>query len=173
MDKVNLKEGPAKTLIRRFEQNGLVVRVGNIGHVLTPKGKEWNGKVRAWIVDFKEVNAPSISLTESTYGIQLRGFSTLVESGIEQRDHALLAGAIGATTLVFERGALKVPSVSDKVLDKNSVKELLSEFKLQEGDILIVGMGRTPPEAQRGAFNAALSLLLRIKSNQQKRGLYK
>jgi hypothetical protein len=166
MDEMNLKEGPAKTLIRRFEQNGLVARVGNKGHLLTAKGKDWNGRIRSWIVDFKEVSAPSVSLTESAYGIQLRGLSNLVETGIEQRDHALLAGAIGATTLVFEEGVLKVPSVSDRVLQKKTVKGLLSEFKLKERDILIVGMGRSRSEAQRGAFNAALSLLLRINSDQ-------
>ena len=166
MEKMNLKEGPAKTLIRRFEQNELVIRVGNTGHVLTAKGKEWNSRIRSWILDFKKVNPSSVSLGESAYGIQLRGLSSLVESGIEQRDYALLAGAIGATTLVFERGALKVPSVSNKVLEKKIMKELLSEFNLQEGDILIVGMGRTPSEAQRGAFNAALSLLLRGSNNQ-------
>jgi hypothetical protein len=165
MDKINLKEGPAKTLIRRFEQNDLVNRVGNIGHILTAKGKEWNRRIRTWIVDFKEVSAPSISLSDSAYAIQLRGMSGLVESGIDQRDHALLAGAVGATTLVFEKGVLKVPSVSNKVLDKKTMRELISEFKLQEGDIVIIGMGRSPPEARRGSFNAALSLLLRIKSN--------
>jgi hypothetical protein len=167
MEKLNLKEGPAKTLIRRFEQNGLVTRVGNVGHVLTTKGKEWNDRIRSWIVDFKEVSAPSVSLTESAYGIQLRGLSGLVQSGIEQRDHALLAGAIGATTLVFEKETLRVPSVSNKSLDKKAMRQLLYEFKLQEGDIVIIGMGRSPSEAKRGAFNAALSLLLRIGINQQ------
>lgn len=125
MRDLGLKEGPTKTLLKRLEQNKLVVRVGNKGHILTDKGRQWNHRIREQIVDHKEVLAPGISLAESAYGMQLRNAATHVESGIEQRDRALLAGAIGATTLIFEEGALRVPSVSDKVVDKKTLKGLL------------------------------------------------
>lgn len=162
MKKLNLKEGPIKTLLKRLEQNELVTRVGNKGHTLSGEGKAWNQRLRQRIIENKEVHAPGVSLTEPAYGIQLRGLVDLVASGIEQRDLALLVGATGATTLTFQDGALKVPSVSGRVLGKNTLKELYSEFKLQEGDILIVGMGRTYSDALRGAFNAALSLLVKV-----------
>jgi len=162
MTRLNLKEGPVKTLLRRLEQNGLIVRVGNKGHTLTNSGKEWITKIRQRIIDFKEVKVPTLSLTEFAYGVQLRNLAGLVKSGIEQRDRALLVGGAGATTLIFEGGDLRVPSVSKKVVDKKTLKVLLSDFKLQEGDILIVGMGHTRADAQRGAFNAALSLLLKL-----------
>jgi hypothetical protein len=103
-----------------------------------------------------------VSLAEFAYGIQLRNLAKLVETGIEQRDRALLAGAAGATTLIFEGGRLTVPSVSKRVVDKKTYEDLLSDFKLEQGDILIVGMGHTPADAQRGAFNASLSLLLEL-----------
>lgn len=162
MKNLNLKEGPIKTLLKRLEQNGLVTRLGNRGHVLSGEGKVWNHRLRERIVESKEVHAPGVSLTEFAYGIQLRGLADLVASGIEQRDLALLVGATGATTLTFQGGALKVPSVSGKALDKKTLKELHSEFRLQDGDIVIVGMGRTSSDALRGAFNAALSLLVKF-----------
>jgi hypothetical protein len=162
MTRLDLKEGPVKTLLRRLEQNGLMIRVGNRGHTLTSAGKAWNDRIRQRIIDFKEVKVPALSLAKFAYGIQLRNLSAFVESGIEQRDRALLVGGAGATTLIFESEALRVPSVSKKVVDKNTLKDLTSVFKLQEGDILIVGMGHTPADAQRGAFNAALSLLLKL-----------
>jgi predicted transcriptional regulator len=168
MKELNLKEGPVKTLLKRLEQNNLLTRIGNKGHMLTDKGKEWNNKIRKTIVDFKEVQAAGVSLTEFAYAIQLRGISGLINSGIEQRDHALLAGGSGATTLTFETGLLKVPSVSGKVLHKKTLRGLLIEFKLEEGDILIVGMGHTRSDAQRGAFNASLSLLLRLETRNPK-----
>jgi hypothetical protein len=167
MARLNLREGPVKTLLRRLEQNGLVSRAGNTGHILTDAGKEWNHKIRIRMIDFKEVRARSVSLTEFAYGIQLRNLATLVETGIEQRDRALLAGAAGATTLIFERGRLTVPSVSKRVVDKKTFEDLLSDFKLEEGDILIVGMGHTPADAQRGAFNASLSLLLKSSEDKE------
>lgn len=165
MTRLNLREGPVKTLLRRLEQNGLMLRVGNRGHKLTNAGKERSTKIRQRIIDFKEVKVPSLSLAEFAYGMQLRNLAGLVESGIEQRDRALLVGGAGATTLIFEGGDLRVPSVSKKVIDKKTLKDLLSGFKLQEGDILIVGMGHTLADAQRGAFNAALSLLLKLGEN--------
>jgi hypothetical protein len=162
MTRLDLKEGPVKTLLRRLEQNGLMARVGNRGHTLTNAGKTWNNKIRQRIIDFKEVKVPALSLAKFAYGIQMRNLASLVESGIEQRDRALLVGGAGATTLVFEDGELKIPSVSRKVVDRNTLKDLLSVFKLQEDDILIVGMGHNPGDAQRGAFNAALSLLMKL-----------
>jgi hypothetical protein len=164
MKNLNLKEGPVKTLLKRLEQNGLVMRVGNQGHTLSGEGKAWNHRLRERIVENKKVHAPGVSLTEFAYGIQLRALADLVASGIEQRDLALLVGATGATTLTFQGGALRVPSVSGKALGKETLKELLSEFKLQDGDIVIVGMGRTPSDALRGAFNAALSLLVKLET---------
>jgi hypothetical protein len=162
MTRLDLKEGPVKTLLRRLEQNGLMTRFGNRGHTLTNAGKAWNNKIRQRIIDFKEVKVPALSLAKFAYGIQLRNLATFVESGIEQRDRALLVGGAGATTFVFEDGELKVPSVSKKVVDRNTLKDLLSAFRLKEGDILIVGMGHNAGDAQRGAFNAALSLLLKL-----------
>jgi hypothetical protein len=162
MKVLTLKEGPTKTLFKRLEQNGLLTRIGNKGHALSEEGKAWNHRLRERIVENKEVHAPGVSLNEFAYGIQLRGLADLVASGIEQRDLALLVGATGATTLIVQRGALKVPSVSGKALDKETLKELTSKFRLRDGDIVIVGMGRTPSDALRGAFNAALSLLVRL-----------
>jgi DNA-binding MarR family transcriptional regulator len=162
MKELNLKEGPIKTLLRRLEQNKLVSRIGNKGHILTQEGRRVNRKIREHIVDHKQVKAPSISLSESAYGMQLRGVAAQIETGIEQRDQALLVGATGATTLIFKDNALKIPSVSDRVIDKKTLKGLLQEFNVEDEDILIVGTGQDPSDAQRGAFNAALSLLLRI-----------
>jgi hypothetical protein len=162
MKNLNIKEGPIKTLLKRLEQNGLVTSVANRGHILSEEGRAWHQKLRKRIIRNKQVQVPGLSLKESAYGIQLRGLADLVASGIEQRDLALLVGASGATTLTFQGGALKVPSVSGEALDEETLKELNSEFRFQDGDIVIVGMGRTPSDALRGAFNAALSLLVRL-----------
>jgi hypothetical protein len=162
MKNLHIKEGPIKTLLKRLEQNGLVTSVANRGHILSEEGRAWHQRLRERIVQNKQVRVPGLSLKESAYGIQLRGLADLVASGIEQRDLALLVGASGATTLTFQGGALKVPSVSGEALDKETLKELNSEFRLQDGDIVIVGMGRTPSDALRGAFNAALSLLVKL-----------
>jgi len=165
MKSLSLKEGPIKTLLKRLEQKGLVKRIGNKGHALSVEGRAWNQRLRERIVENKEVHAPGVSLNEFAYGIQLRGLADLVASGIEQRDLALLVGATGATTLTFQGGTLKVPSVSGRALDKETLKELNSKFRLEDGDIVIVGMGRTPSDALRGAFNAALSLLVRLEKS--------
>ena len=78
--------------------------------------------------------------------------------GIEQRDAALIAGALGATTLICKGGGLLIPGTSEK-LDPEINRLILTRLSPGEGDAIIVGSSDDPYLAELGAKSAALELL--------------
>jgi len=88
----------------------------------------------------------------------VKGVSDLVDKGIEQRDEAIKVGADGATVLVFEDGELVLPEDLGGV-EEEVVSELLDNFELSEGDVVIIGTGDSVLDAERGAWAAADSIM--------------
>ena len=82
----------------------------------------------------------------------------MVRFGLEQRDAALLAGAKGATTIVFRKGTMTIPGM-DRPPTPSLVSCLKEQFSLAEGDAVVIGTGDTAIEAETGAYSAALTLV--------------
>jgi len=88
----------------------------------------------------------------------VKGVSDLVDKGIEQRDEAIKVGTDGATVLVFEDGELVLPEDLGGV-EEEVGSELLDNFELSDGDVVIIGTGNSVLDAERGAWAAADSLM--------------
>jgi hypothetical protein len=83
----------------------------------------------------------------------------------KQRDTAIKAGALGATTLIFSRNKLTMPSVERKDVFKgiSSIHEMLaSKLHPKENGIIILGSGENKRLAELGAKMAAFELLTRL-----------
>jgi hypothetical protein len=84
-----------------------------------------------------------------------------VESGIDQRDAAIIAGARKALVIVLKNGHLCIESVSD-CIEKQYPKAanlLLKELMPQEDDVIIISGAESYLKAKRGAFAASWSLI--------------
>jgi hypothetical protein len=83
-----------------------------------------------------------------------------VKYGLEQRDSAIMAGAKGATTLIFTRNRLTMPNTEENT-PKGDLLTLaaLSKLSLNEGDVIIIGSADEKIKAELGAKTAALELL--------------
>jgi len=84
-----------------------------------------------------------------------------VRRGVEQRDTAIKAGALGATTLIFSRSKLVMPSTEEEVFKGiSSIYDMLvSKLDPKENDVIVVGSGENKKNAEIGAKMAALELL--------------
>jgi hypothetical protein len=79
---------------------------------------------------------------------------------LEQRDAAIMAGAKGATTLVFTKNRLTIPGTEEDVSKSDpSLLTSLSKLSLNEGDVIILGSADEKIRAELGAKTAALELL--------------
>ncbi len=102
-------------------------------------------------------------LTLGTFNVALlvKEGGSKVKLGMEQRDAALMAGAKGATTLVFTEGKLTVPpGRRDVAKDFPRIYgELVDKLRPEENDAIVVGSADTVERAEYGALAAALTLL--------------
>ena len=153
---VCLGEGTVRTLIRRMRALDLV-DVSRGGMTLTEKGRELveslGGMLRSRAFPEHQITVGPVN-----HAVLIKRVASRVRRGIEQRDAALMAGALGATTLVLAGGRLMMPGMGEEV--DPHVSELV--FKIlspEEGDAIIIGSARTRVVAEIGALSASLKLL--------------
>jgi len=156
---LQLGEGEARTLVKHLKNEGLI-DVSKSGISLSATGKELLGSLRTLLSE--QVEIPSTSLTVGSFNVAVRvaGMKDSVKYGLEQRDAAMMAGAKGATTLVFTKNGLSLPGTGENVSRIDSgLRVALSKLSLKEGDVIIIGSADEKIKAELGAKTAALELL--------------
>lgn len=159
-EKLRLGEGTTRTLVRRLRGSGLL-GISRGGMTLTEWGHSALVELKKlmFAMEFPEM---SITVESRNYAVLVRDASGSVDKGIEQRDAALIAGADGATTLVYDGEKLVMPGVMVEV-DSAIAKHIVDAFKPGRGDVIIIGSARDPLDAEIGAKSAALKLLERMR----------
>jgi hypothetical protein len=153
---LGLGEGTIRTLVGRMKALSLVATTRGGMH-LTGDGEA----VLETIGDlFWGCSLPALPITVGpvNYAVLIRGASSKIKGGIEQRDAAIIAGASGATTLVFDNQGLRMPGMEASIAE--SVRSLiLKELGPSLGDAIIIGSSDDPILAEMAAKTAALKLL--------------
>jgi hypothetical protein len=160
MYELGLGEGSVKTLVKHLKMQGLVEN-SNAGMWLTNKGKMIYTKLQISMP--KEVSIPksSISLGKFNHAILLKNMSYNIKSGIEQRDAAIKAGAIGATTLIFKHKKLEIPGTGED-FTKNDPKThflIMKKLEPEENDVIIIASSHDKKIAEMAAKSTALYTL--------------
>lgn len=156
---LGLGEGTVRTLLSRMKTAGLL-ETSRGGAMLTPEGCGLLERFRE-LISAGEFPETGVTVGSSNYAILVRGAGGSVNRGIEQRDAALMVGAEGATTLVYDGERLIMPGV-DIEIDLATVEHVLDAFEPGRGDVVIIGSAREPLDAEIGAKHAALKLLERV-----------
>lgn len=154
--RLELGEGTCRTLVRRLRDEGLI-DVSRGGMVLTSKGVVVKAKIGELIVS-AELPETDLTVGPRNYAVLVRNVADRVRQGVEQRDVALIAGAKGATTLIYEEGRLRMPGM-DMDPPGALARSLIDRLKPREGDVVIIGTANTSSSAEMGAKAAALELL--------------
>jgi len=159
---LGLGEGTMRTLIRHFENEGLV-ETSKAGITLTKSGKNIASSLKSRISE--QIDVPRSSLTVGLYNVAVlvKNVAQAVKGGVEQRDAAIKMGASGATTLSYSHGKLRMPMVDEDVFrDSPIIREaLVLKFKPLEGDVIIIGSADDRSTAQLAALAAALETIKR------------
>jgi len=153
---LGLGEGTARTLVDRLKGEGLI-DTSRRGMSLTPLGLEVLGEAHGAL---RGASLPETEITVgyANYAVLVRGGRDLVRLGVEQRDAALLAGAKGATTLVWDGVELRMPG-ADSEIEPQLEDLIVRELGPEEGDVIVIGTAETGLGAEVGAKSAALELL--------------
>ncbi len=152
--RLGIGEGVARTLIRHLRDSDLV-EVTARGLRTSPSGEALLMDIRTVIQRVGVAPATDDTVGKYNYAVLVRGRAAKVRAGVEQRDAALLSGAMGATTIVYGDGAM-IPGM-DKAPDP-SLLRLVEGCSPRRGDVVIIGTGNTLLSAELGALSAALCI---------------
>jgi predicted transcriptional regulator len=155
--RLGIGEGVARTLTKHLVTEGLIER-SNRGITISKKGRKLLTEIHSLIPNGVEVPVTNDVLGEHSYAVLVKGVAEKVRFGVEQRDAALLAGAMGATTIVFKGRSAVMPGM-DRDPSPSLLAFLIEGMRPAEEDVIILGTGDTLIEAQIGAYSAALTLV--------------
>jgi len=156
---LHLGEGEARTLVKHLKNEELI-EVSKSGISLSARGRRLLSSLRAVVSE--QIDIPSTPLTVGSFNVAVRvaGMKNSMKYGLEQRDAAIMAGAKGATTLIFTRNRLTMPGTEEDVSKSDPfIIAALSKLSLNEGDVIIIGSADEKIRAELGAKTAALELL--------------
>ncbi len=157
---LGLGEGSIRTLIRHLEKEGLT-EISREGILLTSSGQSLVSSMMSNLSKSIEIPRGSLTVGAFNMAILVRGAAGVVRTGLEQRDAAMMVGALGATTLIFSGGKMTMPSVNEDVFrDAPRIRgTLISQLKPQENDVIVIGSAPNRLTAEFGAIAAALETL--------------
>lgn len=157
---LELGEGATRTLLKHLKKEGLI-EGSRHGTTFSEYGKKLFSNLTSKISEGIEVPNSHLTVGPFNMAVLVRNAAHRVRSGVEQRDAAIKVGALGATTLIFSRSKLVMPSNEECVFkDISSIHDMLvSKLNPKENDAIIIGSGENKTSAEIGAKMAALELL--------------
>jgi hypothetical protein len=150
---LGLGEGSARTLLKKMKKMGIII-TDRKGCHLTPRGiMLYNEAIRSF---FTFIPSPKTVPRGHPFGVVIRSGAKFVGSGLKERDEAVKAGAEGAMTLVYTRGSLLMPELSDLTKEHPELAtEIIKAGSLNDGDAVIIAWGPDPASVVYGALSAA------------------
>lgn len=156
---LGLNEGVVRTLLKHLKDADLV-EITRKGITLDHEGTQLLATLSSIISVVTDVPKSPLTVGPMNFAVLVRGAAHRIRGGVEQRDAALKAGALGATTLVFDGERFTLPSMQEALPKAEEVYDLLLlKLKPRKGDVIIIGTASDSLSAELGAKTAALELL--------------
>lgn len=161
MKELDLGEATVKTLLKNLVKGNLLKSTKR-GVILTMSGKKIFDKIKEKMVFPIPIDAGNYTdhgLYKNKFdsAILVKNGAKKIRLGIEQRDVAIKAGAIGATTLIQKNGKIIFPS---KSLDVNKFGDYLKKyFKISDNDVIVICSAHSYKIAEYAALEVGLSLI--------------
>jgi len=160
---LDLGGGSIRTLVSRLKDMNLISVEGKKGSIITEKGEKILDEIRKSLIAILPLEGVE-NLTHQKFnvGCQARNVSDKIGSGIHLRDTAISIGANSIISLIYTGKEFNIPTLGDGYLENRHPtlsKYLLSKFKFQLNDVLIICGADTLISAQLGGITAVFSLL--------------
>lgn len=152
---LGLGEATIRTVFRTMESEKLIISTKK-GQKITEKGEKYLKNAPHFTFP-RKVEGGTLTLSQYNVASLISAFSHRIKNGLHIRDAAIMAGAEGATTVIFSDSEFRFPQ-STKLPPEIS-HSFVEEFSPREGDVLIVATAKTAQKAMRG-ISGCLGLLL-------------
>jgi len=159
-DNLNVGEGAVRTMIGRLKDAGLVI-TSKAGCSLTHEGLRLWKEYKSIFKKKTKIGKNELNLAEHNFAILIKNRGHKVKSGVEQRDAAIMAGAKGATTIMFKEGRLAIPSVSNNVAEDfpKAANQIVRLLEPEENDVIVIGSADSSGKAEYCTLAAAWTLI--------------
>ena len=159
-EELKVGEGTMRTIISRLKDAGLI-KTSKLGCILTGKGLKLWDEYKTVFRKKVEIGENELTLANYNFAILVKNYGNEVESGIKQRDAAVMIGANGATTIILKEGHLIIPSVSDDVAEDfpKAADQIVRLFQPEENDVIVIVSGDSSEKAEYGALAASWTLV--------------
>ncbi|NYT14228.1 MAG: hypothetical protein GKC01_06955, partial [Candidatus Methanofastidiosa archaeon] len=137
-----------------------------LGHKLTTKGRNFLEKSVQFEVP-ERIKAEELTLNPKNFGTIIKGASTKIKDGMDQRDSAVFGGARSAITLIFRdnhfalpetRPEIKIPTIKLN-LSRALETELHDKFGPKNNDIVIISSAEDEERSFRGLVHVIDSFI--------------
>ena len=158
--KLNVGDGAVRTIISRLRSAGLI-ETSKEGCSLTKKGVDVWEQFEQIFPKRIEIGKSELNQSDNNFAFLVKNSGQKVQSGIDQRDAAIIAGARKALVIVFKDGHLRIESVSN-CMEKDyptAANQILQQLSPEDNDVIIVAGADSALKAKRGAFAASWSLI--------------
>ena len=137
---LSLGDGSIKTLIKHLKTTNMI-KTSNAGTILTERGEKLISELLSCIPKETDIQKSSITIGKFNYVVLVKNMADSIKSGIEQRDIAIKAGALGATTLIFNDGKFLIPGTNFNALSNETQiqKKLIESLQAENNDVIIIG----------------------------------
>jgi uncharacterized protein DUF4443 len=159
--KSGLGQGSVRTVLKKFRHEKYV-SADTEGCHLTERGRQLYDSVSKKLSPLISLSGSSLVVGPSQAAVLVRSEGRSIRNGIEQRDSAIMAGAIGATTYVIKNGKFGIPGGSDDCENAypGAVWSVLRiGLNPRDGDAVIVCGALDQRTARLGVLSAALTLM--------------
>jgi len=138
-----------------------LIETSKEGCNLTKKGLEVWRQFEEIFPKRMEIPRSELAESEFNFAFLVKNSGVKVESGIDQRDAAIIAGARKAIVIVFKGGHLCIEFVSDAIEKQypKAANVILEKLTPQNNDVIIIAGADSTLKAKRGAFAASWSLI--------------
>ena len=150
---LGIGEGSTRTILDKMIREGSVENT-KLGAVLTDRGIK---QFRNSGITAAQVKIEGLTISSQDCAVLVKGMADRIGTGYEQRDEAVRAGAVGATTLIAKNGKLLFPGDHWEP-DQVRLAPIRSAFSVEENDVVIVGTANSYEVAEKGAVTASLAL---------------
>lgn len=146
-------EGTVRTILSRLS-DAVLIEISRSGVSLSSEGVKFLESIETRLI-WGKFPPTDLTVSENNLFVLVRKAANRVRYGVEQRDQALIHGAIGATTLIRSKGQWILPGTGEEVILGFAEKGI----DPKDGDVFVIGTGVDTFTAALGAFSAALHLI--------------
>jgi hypothetical protein len=156
-----LGEGSVRTVLKKLREEGYAEVIAS-GSRLTASGRVVYSRLRKKLSSIVMLDGSQLTVGKRQSAVGVRGGAGRVQSGIQQRDSAIMVGAAGATTYAIRHAKFTIPGGSadcERDFPSPVWRVLKKEIAPRDGDAVVLSGADDDLKAKLGALSAALTLL--------------